>query len=330
MWTPCSIRMPPPVPEASHARGLVDTSVVIDLDRIDPTSLPGEIALSAVTLAELAAGPHATSDPEERARRQDRLQRVEATFDPLPVDETVARAYGRVYAAVASAGRKARGRRALDLLIAATALASDLPLYTQNPGDFGDLGGLLEIVSVTPTEVYGLGLTTIALPPPRRIGSAAASKAVAAQELDPRGGPDLGIRAEHMSSRSQRSGLCSCEEGRLRLRRRRRLLLRPPGQGPAPGAQRQPDPGDGETQFSTRPPTEDEKGTEDRGELLASQGLNTDPEEQYGTPVGERFTSYGEHDEKIVDRFLASLRRRQVRPHVPMMASRSIWVEGTG
>ena len=137
------------MPETSHARGLVDTSVVIGLDRIQPRSLPDEMALSAITLAELAAGPHATSDPEERARRQDRLQRVEATFDPLPVDAAVARAYGRVYSAVVAAGRKARGRRALDLLIAATALAADLPLYTQNPSDFGELDGMLEIVSVT-------------------------------------------------------------------------------------------------------------------------------------------------------------------------------------
>lgn len=136
--------------EISHARGLIDTSVVIDLEQIDPASLPIELAVSAVTLAELAAGPHATEDAEERARRQDRLQRVEATFDPLPVDDAVARAYGRAYAAVAAAGRKARGRRAFDLLIAATALAAELPLYTRNPGDFGGLDTLLEIVSVSP------------------------------------------------------------------------------------------------------------------------------------------------------------------------------------
>jgi predicted nucleic acid-binding protein len=84
------------VADLRHARGLVDTSVVIDLDVIDPRSLPGELAISAMTLAELAAGPHATNDPAERARRQDRLQRTEATFEPLPVDANVARAYGRV------------------------------------------------------------------------------------------------------------------------------------------------------------------------------------------------------------------------------------------
>ncbi len=136
--------------ESRHERGIVDTSVVIDLERVDENDLPAELAVSAVTLAELAAGPHATADPAERARRQDRLQRAEATFDPLPVDVAVARAFGRLYAAVAATGRKARGRRAFDLLIAATALAADLPLYTRNPEDFRDLGSLLEVVTVGP------------------------------------------------------------------------------------------------------------------------------------------------------------------------------------
>ena len=131
-----------------HARALIDTSVVIGLGQIDPTHLPLEVAISAITLVELAAGPHATADPDERARRQDRLQRTEAAFEPLPVDAAVARAYGRVYAAVAAAGRKARGRRALDLLIAATALAAELPLYTRNPRDFDQLQSLLDVVEV--------------------------------------------------------------------------------------------------------------------------------------------------------------------------------------
>jgi predicted nucleic acid-binding protein len=134
------------VPETRHARGLIDTSVVIDLQEIDPADMPVEVAVSAVTLAELAAGPHATADSAERARRQDRLQRVEATFEPIPVDAAVARAYGRVYAAVATVGRKARGRQAFDLLIAATALAAELPLYTRNPNDFGELDCIVEIV----------------------------------------------------------------------------------------------------------------------------------------------------------------------------------------
>jgi predicted nucleic acid-binding protein len=106
------------------------------------------MAISAVTLAELAAGPHATNDPDERARRQDRLQRVEATFDPLPVDALAARAYGRAYAAVVADGQKTRGRRALDLLIAATAAAADLPLFTLNSRDFREVAGLLRVVAV--------------------------------------------------------------------------------------------------------------------------------------------------------------------------------------
>ena len=134
--------------EGGRDRGLLDTSVVIDLERIERRDLPMEVAISAVTMAELAAGPHATEDREERARRQDRLQRAEATFDPLPVDAAVARAYGRAYSAVVSGGRKARGRRALDLLIAATAIAAGLPLYTRNPGDFEQIGAILEVVGV--------------------------------------------------------------------------------------------------------------------------------------------------------------------------------------
>jgi predicted nucleic acid-binding protein len=136
------------VPEPRHRRGLIDTSVVIDLEQVDPGDLPSEVAISAVTLAELAAGPQATADPGERARRQDRLQRTEATFESLPVDGAAARAYGRVYAAVAAAGRKAHGRRAFDLLIAATALAAELPLYTRNPDDFRELEDLIEVVAV--------------------------------------------------------------------------------------------------------------------------------------------------------------------------------------
>ena len=134
--------------EQPRIRGLIDTSVVIDLERVDEDALPAELAISAVTAAELAAGPHATSDPLERAARQERLQRVEATFDPIPFDASAARAFGRVYTAVAASGRKPRGRRALDLLIAATALAAELPLYTRNPSDFEGVGELLELHSV--------------------------------------------------------------------------------------------------------------------------------------------------------------------------------------
>lgn len=134
--------------DSRHGRGLLDTSVVIDIERIDATSLPAEVAVSAVTMAELAAGPHATADPGERARRQERLQRAEAAFAPLPFDANAARAFGRIYAAVAAKGRKARGRRAIDLLIAATAIAEDLPLYTRNPDDFRGLADLLDVRTV--------------------------------------------------------------------------------------------------------------------------------------------------------------------------------------
>jgi predicted nucleic acid-binding protein len=136
------------VADPRRLRGLVDTSVVIDLQELDPADLPAELAVSAITMAELAAGPHATNDSEERGRRQDRLQRAEAAFDPLPFDGDAGRAYGRIYAAVFAAGRKARGARALDLLIAATALALQLPLYTRNPDDFRSLEDLLDIVTV--------------------------------------------------------------------------------------------------------------------------------------------------------------------------------------
>ena len=99
-------------------------------------------------MAEPAAGPHATSDAEERARRQDRLRRAEATFHPLPFDGEAARAYGRIYAAVVAKGRKARRARAVDLLIAATACAAGLPLYTRNPDDFRSLEKLVDVVTV--------------------------------------------------------------------------------------------------------------------------------------------------------------------------------------
>jgi predicted nucleic acid-binding protein len=133
------------MPEPS--RGLLDTSVVVDHDVIDPELLPDESAVSAVTLAELSAGPHATSDEEERARRQDRLQWAAATWDPLPFDADAARTYGRVFAATRASGRSSRTRLA-DLLIAATAAAHNLDLYTRNPADFAGLETIVTIVTV--------------------------------------------------------------------------------------------------------------------------------------------------------------------------------------
>lgn len=134
--------------EARRPRGVLDTSVVIDLEHIDAARLPIDIAVTALTMAELAAGPHATDDVDERARRQDRLQRAEAAFDPLPFDADAARAYGRIYAAVVAVGRKARGPRAVDLLIAAVAAGSGLPLYTRNGRDLEALGDLVDVVVV--------------------------------------------------------------------------------------------------------------------------------------------------------------------------------------
>lgn len=134
--------------EARTARGILDTSVVIDLETLEAHSLPTEVAVTALTMAELAAGPHAATNSDERARRQDRLQRTEAAFAPLPFDAQAARAYGRIYAAVASAGRKARGARAVDLMIAAIACSVDLPLYTRNPKDFATLDELVQIVAI--------------------------------------------------------------------------------------------------------------------------------------------------------------------------------------
>jgi predicted nucleic acid-binding protein len=148
MSTPLPTLVSSPVSETRHQRGILDTSVIIDLENIDAQSLPHEIAVTSISMAELAVGPHATEDPLERARRQDRLQRAEAAFDPLPFDGNAARAYGRVCAAVLARGRKARGARAVDLLIAAVAGSAQLPLYTRNPDDFESLQGVVEIVAV--------------------------------------------------------------------------------------------------------------------------------------------------------------------------------------
>lgn len=129
------------------AVGLLDTSIVIDFDLLDPGALPESTAIAAITLAELAAGPHATADPEERSRRQDRLQWASTTWEPLPFDAEAARAYGRVYAAMRAHGRSGRARLA-DLLIAATAVANGLPIYTRNPADYEPVQGLVQVVAL--------------------------------------------------------------------------------------------------------------------------------------------------------------------------------------
>lgn len=128
-------------------RGLLDTSVVVDHDAADPAPLPDESAITAVTLAEPAAGPHATADEEGRARRQVRLQWAAATWDPVPFGAEAARSYGRVFAATRAAGRSSRTRFA-DLLIAPTAAANGLPLYTWNAADFAGLERIVTAIAV--------------------------------------------------------------------------------------------------------------------------------------------------------------------------------------
>jgi hypothetical protein len=132
---------------AEPTRGLLDTSVIIDHDVIDPALLPDESAIAAITLAELAAGPHAAEDQDERARRQDRLQWATQTWEPLPFDGDAARVYGRLFAAARTAGQTSRSRLAA-LLIAATAAASGLPVYTRNPSDFDALKAIIKVVPV--------------------------------------------------------------------------------------------------------------------------------------------------------------------------------------
>jgi predicted nucleic acid-binding protein len=138
-------------------RGLLDTNILILRKSIKPAELPDEMAISAITLAELSAGPHEVrhndeqdmyDEHAERARRLEILQRAESEFDPVPFDAEAARIYGRVSAAVVAAGRKPRGRT-VDLMIAATAMAERLPLYTTNPADFAGLDSLMTVIPVT-------------------------------------------------------------------------------------------------------------------------------------------------------------------------------------
>lgn len=128
--------------------GLLDTSIVVDWH--DPavlSALPDEMAISAVTAAELAAGPHLAATGGEAARRQMRLQEVEAGLEPIPFDGAAVRSYGLVVAAVVGEGRKPRSRFA-DLLAAATAHANGLDLYTRNGQDFVGLEGLVNVITV--------------------------------------------------------------------------------------------------------------------------------------------------------------------------------------
>lgn len=138
-------------------QGMLDTNIVILRKWVDPSELPDEMAISAITLAELSAGPHevrgndeqdAYDEHAERARRLEILQRAESEFDPVPFDAEAARLFGRVTAAVVAVGRKPR-RRVADLMIAATAMAEGLPLFTTNPDDFAGLDDLVRVIPIT-------------------------------------------------------------------------------------------------------------------------------------------------------------------------------------
>jgi predicted nucleic acid-binding protein len=133
-----------------HPRGVLDTSTVIMLPRItDVASLPGEPLITAVTLAELSVGPLVATDDAERAARQAHVQQAEADFDPLPFDVAAARAFGRVAASLRRAGRKPAAR-AYDAMIAATAVAHSLPVFTCNPDDFLGIDGLTVVAVPIP------------------------------------------------------------------------------------------------------------------------------------------------------------------------------------
>ncbi len=131
-------------------RGILDTSTLLLLRRLtDAGALPAEPLITAVTLAELAVGPLVAVGEDERARRQAHLQQAEADFTPLPFDADAARAFGRVAASLRRTGRKAAAR-AYDAMIAAIALANDLPVYTCNPDDFIGIDGLAVIAVPVP------------------------------------------------------------------------------------------------------------------------------------------------------------------------------------
>jgi hypothetical protein len=120
----------------------------------DPAVLPAEPLITTVTLAELSVGPLVATTETERATRQAHVQQAEADFDPLPFDAPSARAFGRVAASLRRAGRKPSAR-AYDAMIAATALANDLPVYTCNPGDFAGIDGLEVVAVPVPPEKTG-------------------------------------------------------------------------------------------------------------------------------------------------------------------------------
>jgi predicted nucleic acid-binding protein len=130
-----------------HQRGILDTSALILFNRFQEVGLlPVVSVVTTITLAELSVGPLIVKSDVERARRQAHLQQIEASFNPLPFDVDAARAFGSVAASLRQAGRKIESRRK-DAMIAAIALANDLPVYTCNPRDFEGIDGL-EVVPI--------------------------------------------------------------------------------------------------------------------------------------------------------------------------------------
>jgi len=134
----------------ARTRGVLDTSTLIELGRLtEVANLPDEPLITAVTLAELSVGPLVARDEAERAARQAYLQQAEADFDPLPFDRAAAHSFGQVAASLRRSGRTTAAR-AYDALIAATALANGLPVYTCNPGDFSGIDGLAVVEVAIP------------------------------------------------------------------------------------------------------------------------------------------------------------------------------------
>ncbi|MDK3258906.1 PIN domain-containing protein [Blastococcus capsensis] len=118
---------------------MLDTSVLIGAEA------PGDVeaAISVASITELHFGVLVAEDDDERARRTDRLAAIEAAFDPLPISVEVARAWGRLAAAVTLRGGNPR-RRQIDLAIAATATIEKVPLLTYNLADFEIIKDLVD------------------------------------------------------------------------------------------------------------------------------------------------------------------------------------------
>lgn len=129
-----------------HETGILDTNALINLDRLQPEHLPRKPLITTITLAELSVGPLTAKSKAIAAERQAHLQMAEADFTPLPFDADAARAFGRVAASLRRSGRKVAARTC-DAMIAAIALANDLPVHTCNPDDFGGIDGL-DVVAV--------------------------------------------------------------------------------------------------------------------------------------------------------------------------------------